>query len=102
MRSDAGVRRPLKAPGTQEAMEQATMNDSEQAKQVNYYADVSIQDQIAELQGTLGTPREDSGASNLDVISFAELSTAQQIKQLNDRLEKLNGRLDAVEKSQTS
>jgi hypothetical protein len=80
-----------------------TTNDSEKAEQVNYYADVSIQDQIAELQGTLGTPREDSwewlraettsnlavAASNLAAIRdlFAAPSVAQQIKQLNDRLD---------------
>ena len=38
------------------------MHGSEPAKQVNYYVDVHIQDQIAALEVMFGLSREDSGA----------------------------------------
>ena len=38
------------------------MQGSEPAKQVNYYVDVHIQDQVAALKGLFGLSREDPGA----------------------------------------
>ena len=44
---------------TSDALQMITMDGS---KQVNYYVDVNIQDQIAELKGLFGPSREHPGA----------------------------------------